>query len=445
MRSAYPKLLHPIGGVSMFGRLLETVRQINPLQIIAVYGHQGEQLKEAFGNNYPSLMWVTQKEPLGTGHATLQALPCIKDAVDKVLVLYGDIPLITAETLNHLLQTAAGSIIGLITTEMHDPTGFGRVIRDPKGKILRIVEEKDATLGEKQVKEINTGFFLVAKSHLQRWLPKLSAQNNQQEYYLPDIVAMASAAGMSVTNVIPRFKWEVMGVNDKVQLAMLERLYQSAQASQLLEQGVTLLDPARFDVRGHINVGSDVVIDVNVILEGRVTLGNNVTIGPNVYIKDAVIQDGTQILANTVIEGATIGAGCSIGPLARIRPGTVLANGVQIGNFVEIKNTSVNAYSKVNHLSYVGDASIGQKVNIGAGTITCNFDGKKKHKTVIQDHVLVGAGTQLIAPVTVGENVTIGAGTTVTRDVPAHHLIHNHITHRIAEKQTEVTELNEQS
>lgn len=439
MRSAFPKLLHTIGGVSMFGRLLETVSQLNPLQIIAVYGHQGEQLKEAF-SSHASLVWVNQKEQLGTGHATLQALPSISKEVDKVLILYGDIPLITADTLRHLLQVTEKAAIGLITTQVGEPTGFGRIVRDPRGKILRIVEEKDTTLEEKNIKEINTGFFLVAKRALEAWLPKLSDQNMQQEYYLPDIVAMANSDGISITSVSPRFEWEVMGVNDKMQLAKLERLYQDAQALQLMEQGATLLDPSRLDVRGQVSVGSDVVIDVNVILEGRVVIGNNVSIGPHVYIKNAVIQDGTQVLANTVIEDATIDAGCSIGPFARVRPGTVLANGVRIGNFVEIKNTTVNAHSKINHLSYVGDASIGQEVNIGAGTITCNFDGKKKHKTIIQDRVFVGSGTQLIAPVTIGENVTIGAGTTVTRDIPSHHLIHNRIEHRTTVKRTELDE-----
>lgn len=439
MRSAFPKLLHAIGGVSMFGRLLETVSQIKPAQVIAVYGHQGEQLKEAFGA-HASLTWVHQKEQLGTGHATLQALPLLKEAIDRVLILYGDIPLITADTLNHLLQTTQKTALGLITTEVKDPTGFGRIIRDQKGKILRVVEEKDATLEEKHVKEINTGFFLVARDQLESWLPKLSDRNVQQEYYLPDIVAMANANGVPVSSVVPRFGWEVMGVNDKVQLAKLERLYQEAQAIQLMEQGVTLLDPTRLDIRGEVSVGSDVVIDVNVILEGRVILGDNVNIGPNVYIKNAVIQDGTQVFANSIIEDAHIDAGCCIGPFARIRPGTVLANGVRVGNFVEIKNTTVNAHSKIPHLSYIGDASIGQEVNIGAGTITCNFDGKKKHKTIIQDHVFVGSCSQLIAPVTVGENVTIGAGTTVTRDIPSHHLIHNRIEHRTMAKKTEMDE-----
>ncbi len=440
MRSAYPKLLHSIGGVPILQRLLNTVNQIKPNQIVVIYGHRGELLKEAFNSSQPPLVWVNQKEQLGTGHAALQALPWLNAEIDKVLILYGDIPLITVETLKRLLQETEKEAIGLITTELSDPTGFGRIVRNSEKKILRIVEEKDATTDEKCIKEINTGFFLVSKQHLQSWLPKLSAQNVQQEYYLPDIVAMANAEKIPITSVSPSFAWEVMGVNDKIQLAKLERLHQEALALRFMEQGVTLLDPARFDVRGDVSIGKDVVIDVNVILEGRVILGNNVVIGPNVYIKDTVIQDGTRVFANSVIESATIGAECNIGPFARIRPDTVLAGHVRVGNFVEIKNATINSESKINHLSYVGDASVGQEVNIGAGTITCNFDGKKKHKTIIQDHVSVGAGTQLIAPVTIGENAIIGAGTTITRDVPSHCLIHNRIEHRTVIKQTDANE-----
>lgn len=429
MQSALPKVLHPIGGKPILYRILSTISQLNPKQIIVVHGNQGETLKNAL-TDFPAIRWVKQERPLGTGDAALSALSSLEEEeVDNVLILYSDIPLIRMETLSALLKIPKGAV-GLITEEVADPTGLGRILRDKEGKILRIVEEKDATDFEKKIKEINTGFFLVPKPYLQKWLKKLTPNNLQQEYYLTDMVAQAHEEQVPITTISPKFTWEILGVNDKIQLANLERIYQQQQALSLMQQGVTLLDPMRLDVRGEVKCGQDVMIDINVVLEGQVTLGSNVKIGPNVYIKNAIIEDNVEILASSIIENAIIGAECNIGPFARIRPETVLAEKVKIGNFVEVKNVRIGKNSKVNHLSYIGDATIGQEVNIGAGTITCNFDGRKKHKTVIEDRVFIGSDTQLIAPVTIGEGVTIGAGTTVTRDVPSYYLLHNRIEQR---------------
>jgi len=428
MRSERPKLLHSIGGVSILQRILSTVSFLNPSKIGVVIGYQGEALKNSIESS-PDIVWVEQTQQLGTGHASLQALPAIGE-VDRVLVLYGDIPLITTETLQRLLTSTGKNEIGFITVQAPDPTGLGRVLRNKKGEVIRIVEEKDATISEKQLKEINAGFFLVPKVYLQKWLPELSAGNSQKEYYLTDIMEHAVEEGVVIRTISPQFEWEVLGVNDKIQLAGLERCYQATQARQLMEQGVTLRDPARLDVRGDITVGKDVTIDVNVILEGTVVLGDNLEIGPNVYIKDSVIHSGAQILANSVIVGAKIGEDCTIGPFARIRPGTELKENVRIGNFVEVKNSTIDLNSKINHLSYVGDSTIGEDVNIGAGVITCNFDGKDKHQTIIGDRVFVGSDTQLIAPVTIGNDVTIGAGTTVVHDIPSNHLLHNRVEYR---------------
>ncbi len=429
MHSALPKVLHPIGGKAIIEHILSTVSKLNNPRIVVVYGAKGEQLQAALAH-HQHLSWAAQEQQLGTGHAALQALSYLADS-DRVLILYGDVPLISEKTLTELLTSTPKDGIGLITVQLENPTGLGRIVRDSAGKLQRVVEEKDATAEEKKLTEINCGFFLVPKQYLQQWLPKLSSQNAQKEYYLTDILTRANEQGVSITTVSPEYSWEVMGVNDKCQLAELERIYQWQQAKKLMQQGVMLLDPARFDVRGNVQVGQEVVIDANVILSGQVSLGSSVKIGPNVMIKDTVIEEGAEILANSVIENATIGKGCVIGPFARIRPGTVLAEKSRIGNFVEIKNATVGTQSKINHLSYIGDATIGNKVNIGAGTITCNFDGKQKHQTVIGDHVSIGSDTQLIAPVTVGEGVTIGAGTTVTKDVPAKHLIHNRVEQRI--------------
>lgn len=440
MRSALPKILHPIGGIPIITRIVSTVQRLEPSQTLLVHGKNLAELQQAL-EKYPDLVWVHQAEPLGTGHAVHQALDKLlaqnNKSIEKVLIVCGDVPLIRAETLSQLLEATPDAGIGVLTLSVADPFGLGRIVRDAQGKILRIVEEKEATPEQKKITEINTGFFVVPKIHLQKWLPALSAHNTQQEYYLPDIVRMAQQEGISISSISPEHVWEVMGINDKKQLASVERVFQRVQAEQLMEQGVTLLDPARFDLRGTLTVGQDVVMDVNVVLEGELKLENRVRLGPNVYIKGSVIKEGAQILANSVIEGAIVGAGCTVGPFARIRPGTVLAAGAKVGNFVEIKDSHVGACSKVNHLSYVGNATIGEGVNIGAGTITCNFDGKNKHKTIIGDRVSVGSNTQLIAPITIGEGVTIGAGTTLTRDIPAHHLVHNRIQHKMVDKTAE--------
>jgi bifunctional UDP-N-acetylglucosamine pyrophosphorylase/glucosamine-1-phosphate N-acetyltransferase len=434
MHSTLPKVLQPIAGVPILERMLLTVSQLNPKQVIVVHGEQGDQLKNTFVNHkngtLRNLDWINQKQPLGTGDAVRQALPSVA-AVERVLILYGDTPLITNETLSRLLEATQTGAVGFITVEVVSPTGFGRIVRNAHGKLVRVVEEKNATIEEKKIKEINAGFFVVPKSHLQKWLPQLTADNTQQEYCLPDIIAMAHQDGVPIVTLSPQYAEEVEGVNDKMQLARLERLYQQLIAAKLMQQGVLMLDPARFDLRGELAVGKDVVIDVNVIIEGKVKLGDRVKLGPNVYLKDTVIESGAEIFANSMIEGATIGADCHIGPFARIRPGTVLAKMVHIGNFVEVKNSTIAEKSKANHLSYLGDATIGKEVNVGAGTITCNYDGKKKHKTIIEDGAFIGSDTQLIAPVTVGTGATIGAGTTVSRDVPAHALVHNRLERKV--------------
>lgn len=434
MCSTLPKVLQPIGGTSILERILLTASKLNPKQIVVVHGEQGDQLKNAFINHknpmLSHLTWVHQAEPRGTGHAALQALPRI-ESVERVLILYGDTPLITQETLSRLLDATEAGALGFITVEVAAPTGFGRIVRDVNGKVVHVVEEKDTTIEEKKIKEINAGFFVVPKSHLQKWLPQLTTQNTQQEYCLPDMVGMANQDGVPIVTLSPQYAEEVEGVNDKMQVARLERFYQQLIAAKLMQQGVLMLDPARFDLRGELTVGKDVVMDVNVVIEGNVVLGDRVKLGSNVYLKNTVIEADAAIFANTVIEGATIGAGCQVGPFARIRPGTVLAKTVHIGNFVEVKNSTISEKSKANHLSYIGDATIGKEVNVGAGTITCNYDGKQKHKTVIEDRVFIGSDTQLIAPVTVGTGATIGAGTTVSRDVPAHALVHNRLERKV--------------
>ncbi len=434
MCSILPKVLQPIGGIPILERILRTASELNPEQIVVVHGEQGDQLKNAFIHHtspmFCNLTWVHQAEPHGTGHAALQALPNIAP-VERVLILYGDAPLITVDTLSRLLATTPPGAVGLITVNVDSSAGFGRIVRDSKGKLVRVVEEKDATDEEKTIKEINAGFFVVPKSDLQTWLPQLKAHNTQQEYCVPDIVAMANQDGVPIVTITPQSEWEVVGINDKVQLAQMERYYQQLVAKKLMQQGVLMLDPARFDLRGELTVGKDVVIDVNVIIEGNVILGDGVKLGSNVYLKNTIIETGAEIFSNSFIDGATIGAECRVGPFARIRPGTVLAKRVHIGNFVEVKNATIGEISKANHLSYIGDATIGQAVNVGAGTITCNYDGKQKHKTVIKDRVFIGSDTQLIAPVTVGTGATIGAGTTVSRDVPAHALVHNRLERKV--------------
>jgi bifunctional UDP-N-acetylglucosamine pyrophosphorylase/glucosamine-1-phosphate N-acetyltransferase len=416
MRSNLPKVLHTLAGRPLLAHVIDTAHEIDARQIHVVYGHGGEQVPRAFDDR--SLSWVEQAEQLGTGHAVRQAMPGIPDG-HVVLVLYGDVPLIRPETLMQLLDAAAGGALALLTARFPDPSGYGRIIRDAEGRVRRIVEHKDADAEQLAVDEINTGFLAVQAGRLRHWVDALENDNAQGEFYLTDVIAMAVAEGVEIRTTQPQELEEVAGVNDRNQLAVLERHYQMSQARRLMTEGVTLRDPARFDLRAELVCGRDVEIDINVILEGRVELGDGVRIGPNCLLRDAVIGDGVEIKANTVIEDAMVGARAIIGPFARLRPGTVLAERVHVGNFVEIKKSQVAAGSKINHLSYIGDASVGERVNIGAGTITCNYDGAHKHRTVIGDDAFIGSDTQLVAPVKVGAGATLGAGTTLTRDAPA--------------------------
>ena len=399
MRSDLPKVLQPIAGKPMLAHVLDTARALVPAQVCVVYGHGGEQVRAAL--LAPDLAWALQEPQLGTGHAVLQALPHL-DAVPPAptLVLYGDVPLIRATTLLRLIEAAGNDRLALLTAHLGNPHGYGRIVR-ADGRVTRIVEEKDADDAERAIREINTGILVAPGAALARWLPQLGNRNAQGEYYLTDIVAMAVAEGMDVVTAHPDATWETEGVNSKVQLATLERIHQRNIAEALMEQGVTLADPARIDVRGELICGRDVSIDVNCVFLGRVVLEDGVSIGPNCVLQDAIV-----------------GPRSIIGPFARLRPGTVLDEDVHIGNFVEVKNSSIAAHSKANHLAYIGDATVGSRVNVGAGTITCNYDGANKFRTVIEDDVFIGSDTQLVAPVTVGKGATLGAGTTLTRDAP---------------------------
>lgn len=416
MRSDLPKVLHTIGGKPMLQHVYERALELSPSTVAIVYGHGAEQVLGRFSDW--SAVWVEQALQLGTGHAVQQALAYLQDDA-LVLVLYGDVPLLRRETLERLVSIVGENALGLLTAVVNDPTGYGRIVRDSQGWVVRIVEEKDASAAEKKIREVNTGILAAPACRLKAWLERLDNDNAQGEYYLTDIVAMAVADGVAVETLCVADEDEVAGVNSKRQLAELERVYQRRQADALLAQGVTLRDPARFDLRGKIEaIGRDVEIDVNVLLEGSIYIGNRVRIGPNVILRDVVIGDGVEILANSLIERARIGAHCRIGPFARIRPETVLAEEVHIGNFVEVKQSSIGKGSKVNHLSYIGDSEIGAGVNVGAGTITCNYDGVNKHKTIIEDGAFIGSDTQLVAPVRVGRDATIGAGSTITEDAP---------------------------
>lgn len=415
MRSKLPKVLHAVGGQPMLAHVVRTARALEPKAVHVVYGHGGEQVRAAL--HALPVQWVEQAQQLGTGHAVAQALPQVTDD-QTVLVLYGDVPLTGADTLQRLLAAAWDGALGLLTAHLDDPTGYGRIIRDAEGGVVAIVEHKDANDAQRAINEINTGMLAVSAGRLRQWLAALDNKNSQGEFYLTDVIAMAVRDGMRVQTVHPATIAEIMGINNRAQLAELERVYQRRRAEQLMLQGVTLRDPARFDVRGELEAGRDVVIDVNVVCEGKVILGDDVAIGPNCYLRDISIADGVVVHANSVIEEASIGAGARIGPFARIRPGTVLAADVHIGNFVEVKKSDIGQGSKVNHLSYVGDTTIGRRVNVGAGTITCNYDGANKHRTVIEDDAFIGSDTQLIAPVTVGAGATIGAGSTIAKDAP---------------------------
>ena len=414
MHSNLPKVLHPLAGKALAAHVIDTARSLSPQSLCLVYGHGGDIVRSTL--EAPDISWALQEPQLGTGHAVQQTLPLLRGS-GTTLVLYGDVPLIQAETLKRLLQVAEDGL-AILTVELDNPQGYGRIVRNAAGQVVRIVEQKDATAEERRIREINTGIMAMPTSHLDEWLGQLSSDNAQNEYYLTDVVGMAVAAGMPVHTAHPTHEWEVLGVNSKVQLAELERIAQRCTATQLMEQGVRLADPARIDVRGSLECGRDVFIDVNCVFEGRVVLDEAVEIGPNCVLKNARIGAGTRLAAFTHIEDAVVGADGMIGPFARLRPGTELAEDVHIGNFVEIKKTRIAAHSKANHLAYIGDATIGSRVNVGAGTITCNYDGVNKYQTIIEDDAFIGSDTQLVAPVTVGRGATLGAGTTLTRDAP---------------------------
>lgn len=416
MRSALPKVLHPVAGKPMLQHVVDACVRLGASRLAVVYGHGGEQVRERIrGEN---LHWALQAEQKGTGHAVAQAVDLATDE-DVVLVAYGDVPLIRTETLQALAGGLQDAVLCVLTTQLANPTGYGRIVRNSANDVQAIVEEKDASPEQRNIVEINTGFIAARGADLKRWLRQLTPQNAQGEYYLTDCVGLAVSEGSRVNTVSCADPVEVEGVNNRMQLARLERACQQRQAETLMLAGVTVADPARLDIRGTVEVGQDVFIDINVLLRGKVRLGNNVVIEPNCVIQDADIGDNVYIKSHTVIEGAVIAAHCEIGPFARLRPGTVLAEKAKIGNFVETKKARIGKGSKVNHLSYIGDTEMGADVNIGAGTITCNYDGANKHKTIIGDQVFVGSCTQLVAPVEVGEGATIGAGSTITKPAPA--------------------------
>ena len=418
MRSALPKVLHPVAGKSMLGHVIDTARQLQPHSIQVVIGHGAEAVRERLGAS--DLNFVLQAEQLGTGHAVAQALPAL--SAERVLILYGDVPLIAAETLQRLLALVSDQQLGLLTVQLADPTGYGRIVRGADGQVEAIVEHKDANAAQRAISEGNTGILAVPGKRLADWLGRLSNSNAQGEYYLTDVIAMAVADGLVVATEQASDEMEVLGANDRIQLSQLERHYQYRAGRRLMAQGVTLIDPARFDLRGEVTVGRDVLIDVNVILEGQVVIEDGVHIGPNCVIKDSVLRQGAIVKANSHLDGADVGEGADCGPFARLRPGTVLGAKAHVGNFVELKNAKLGAGAKAGHLSYLGDAEIGARTNIGAGTITCNYDGANKFKTVLGEDVFIGSNSSLVAPVSLGDGATTGAGSTVTADVPANTL-----------------------
>lgn len=422
MRSALPKVLHPLAGRPLLSHVIDTARRLNPARLVVVIGHGAEAVRSAVAA--PDVQFAVQEQQLGTGHAVQQALPLL-DPAHPTLVLYGDVPLTRASTLRRLTDAAGQNGYGVLTVTLDDPTGYGRIVRDADGGVLRIVEQKDASEEQRRIREINTGIIVTPTAPLADWLASLKNDNVQGEFYLTDVVELAIEAGLEIVTTQPDEEWETLGVNSKQQLAELERIHQGNVADTLLAEGVTLADPARIDVRGTLECGRDVSIDVNCVFEGRVTLADNVAIGPNCVIRNATIGAGTRVDAFTHIEGAQVGAQVVLGPYARLRPGAALADEAHVGNFVEVKNAAIGHGSKANHLTYIGDADIGARVNIGAGTITCNYDGANKHRTIIEDDVFVGSDTQLVAPVRIGRGVTIAAGTTVWKDAEAGALVLN--------------------
>ncbi len=418
MISELPKVLHGLGGKPILSHVLETASVLDATSCLVVYGHGGEVVRKTFCNR-SEITWIEQPSQLGTGHAVGCALPHIADD-HMVLVLYGDVPLIRSETLQPLIASARRGCLGVLIAELTNPQGYGRILRDTTtGQVRGIVEEKDATAEERYIREVSTGILAAPAKLLRSWVNALDNDNSQREYYLTDVIAMAVDQGIRLETFTVDDPTEVQGVNDRSQLAALERSYQRCQVEFLMANGATLLDPSRVDVRGgSIITGKDVVIDINVILEGNIRLGDRVRLGPYSILRDAVLDDDSHILSHCCIEGVRIGRGVRIGPFARLRPGVQLADGVRIGNFVEVKAASIGEGSKVNHLSYIGDAQVGADVNVGAGSITCNYDGARKHQTVIEDGVFLGSNSALIAPIKIGENATIAAGSTINRDVP---------------------------
>lgn len=416
MRSALPKVLHPLAGRPILRHVLDAAEALGAARICCVYGHGGDLVPKTLAD--ANCTWAEQSERLGTGHAVLQAMPSMA-GMDRILVLYGDVPLIEPETLNRLVADSNGTALGLISMHLDDPSGYGRIVRDKRGRVLRIVEHKDASEAELGIQEINTGIIVADARRLGEWLTQIGNNNVQSEYYLTDVIGLATAQDIEVITTHPESPQEVAGVNDRLQLAELERYHQRRLAETLMLQGTTVLDPARLDIRGTLICERDVTLDVNLIVEGRVRLGANVRIGPNCLLKDCEIGAGTEVFANSIIEGAHVGASAHIGPFARLRPEANIGDHCHIGNFVEVKKSRIAEGAKVNHLSYIGDAELGRRVNIGAGTITCNYDGANKHLTKIGDDAFIGSNTALVAPVEVGAGATIGAGSVIARAAPA--------------------------
>ncbi len=416
MRSDLPKVLQPLAGKPLLQHVVDTARKLAPSAIHVVYGHGGEQVQAAL--SHEALGWALQAEQKGTGHAVAQAMPAIPDD-HLVLVLYGDVPLVREQTLRELVGLAAAGPLALLTVKLDDPTGYGRILRDADGHVRAIVEQKDATPEQLAVREGNTGVLALGAAALGRYLGQLRSDNAQGEFYLTDVIGMAVDDGLQVAPLVAHTESEVLGVNDKLQLAQLEGVYRRQCAEVAMRAGATLVDPARFDQRGELLLGRDVFIDVNVVFEGRVTLGDRVRIGPHCVLRDVSIEADTQIFSHCVLDHAEIGPRCQVGPFARLRPGAKLAAEVHIGNYVEVKNSQIGFGSKANHLTYLGDATVGAKVNVGAGTITCNYDGVNKSRTVIEDGAFIGSGAMLVAPVTIGADATTGAGSTLTKNAPA--------------------------
>lgn len=416
MRSRKPKVLQTLAGKPLLAHVLDAVAELSTNSVYVVYGHGGEQVPEAFARR--KVAWVRQESQLGTGHAVAQAIGRIPDE-HLVLVLYGDVPLIQPQTLRQLVDHVDTADLVLLTTKLNDPSGYGRIIRNVHGAVERIAEHKDATDSERRINEVNTGLLAARASRMRKWLASLSNDNSQGEYYLTDTIAMAASEGLRVDGVVVDDMTEVHGINDRRQLADAERILRERNASRMLREGVTLADPTRVDVRGNLKCGQDVTIDVNVVFEGDVELGEDVYIGSGCVIRNSRIGDGTRIEALSHIESASVGKNCRIGPYARLRPDAHLSDDVHVGNFVEIKKSELGKGSKANHLAYIGDSAIGTKVNVGAGTITCNYDGVNKHRTIVEDGAFIGSNTSLVAPVRIGRNAVIGAGSTVSKDAPA--------------------------